>query len=368
MEEISNDQDRLWIERILSWLPISYLSLSYILFIILFAIYILFDEKLSGLDLSDRDQLLGAFFSSLIIPFEIATIKIMMDGAREQFRYLDQIFNKSQPKFNELLGCKILEKKFNYILFLIFVGFPLFLCKYDGFPFYEINGDNKFYLGLDIYANSLLIISIYLFCILSWKCLNIQLLFGMGSRALEGNLQSYNLLILRRKIVPVRNYFLFVLILFITCVSILNVSILAATTDEDYAIEDRGQPSLQTDLSIISLGIILFFAVALTLKSLKDAQSIIDNGINQKMDLIDKTIEDYSIKIKNMFEDDSDKGKNEEEKIRRENLQKILELQQKEWDKITQEKTGLNFMEGLKEAGAFVVSIIIPILSFLISK
>ncbi len=363
MEDISKKQDHLWIERVLSWLPISYPYFIYISFLILFSVYIYFDEKISWLDLSDRYQLLGAFFSSLIIPFEILTIKIMLDGARERFSYLDAIFRKSQSKFKESFGSKILEKKANYLLFLFFVGLPLFFCKFEGFPFYEINKENINYLGLDLYSNLLLIISIYLLCILSWHFLNIYFLFNIESSNLEGRLQPYNLVILRRKIIPVRNYFLMILILFITCISIFNVSLLTATADEDVINEDSDQASLQTYLSIISLGILLFFAVALTLKSLKDAQNIVDNAINQKMDLIDKTIEAYSSEMKAILENNC-----EERKSQSENLQKMLELKQKDWEKITQEKTGLNLKESLKEGGAFIVSIIIPIISFMITK
>lgn len=363
MEEISKNQDYIWIERVLSRLPISYLSFTYILFIILFSIYIYFDKNISWLDLSDRYQLLGAFFSSLIIPFEIFTIKIMLDGAREEFSHLDAIFRKSQSKFKESLGSKIPEKKNNYLLFLFFVGLPLFFCKFDGFPFYEINKENIYYLGLDIYSNLSLIFSIYLLCILSWQAINIYFLFNIESKNLEGSLHPYNPAILRRNIIPVRNYFLMVLILFITCISIFNVSLLTATTDEDATNENNDQASLQTYLSIISLGTLFVFAVALTLKGLRDAQNIIDNAINQKMDQIDKTIEAYSRKIETILENNCEEKKNQSD-----NLQKMLELKQKDWEKINQEKTGMNLKESLKEVGAFIVSIIIPIISFMISK
>jgi hypothetical protein len=363
MEEISKNQDLLCIERVLSWLPISYLSFAYILFIILFSIYIFFDKNVSWLDLSDRYQLLGAFFSSLLIPFEIVTIKMILDGARERFSYLDAIFSKSQTKFKESLGLKILEKKTNYLLFLFFVGLPLFFCKFEGFPFHEINKENIYFLGLDIYSSFLLIISIYLLCMLSWNIINIYLLFNIGSKNLEGRLQTYNLTILRRRIIPVRNYFLMVLILFITSISIFNVSLLTATADEDATTENASQTSLQTYLSIISLGTLLFFGVVLTLRGLRDAQNIIDNAIGQKMDQIDKTIEACSSKMETLLDNNNEEGNSQSE-----NLQKIMELQQKEWEKITQEKTGLNLKESFKEAGAIVVSIIIPIISFMISK
>jgi len=363
MEDISKTQDHLWIERVLSRLPISYLFFNYILFIILFSVYIFFDENISWLDLSDRYQLLGAFFSSLIIPFEILTIKIMLDGAREQFSYLDAIFCRSQSKFRELLGSNILENKTNYLLFLFFVGLPLFFCKFEGFPFYEIAKGNIYFLGLDIYGNSLLIISIYLLCILSWHTLSIYFLFNLECKNLEGRLQPYNLAILRRKINPMRHYFLIVLILFITCISIFNVSLLTAIAEEDTTTENAGQISLQTYLSIISLGMLLFFGVVLTLRGLKDAQNIIDNAIGQQMDHLDKVIETCSRKIETLLDTNSEEGR-----IQYENAQKIMELRQKEWEKITQEKTGLNMKESFKEVGAIIVSIIIPIISFIISK
>lgn len=102
--------------------------------------------------------------------------------------------------------------------------------------------------------------------------------------------------------------------------------------------------------------------IALTLNSLRNSQSIVDNAVDYNMELIDRRIRNTSVEIKALLEDESKKDNKEYD-----NLQKILELQQKEWDKISQERTGLNLKESLKEAGAFVASILIPIISFLIT-
>lgn len=356
MKEESNDWNWIWIERFIPSVPISYFSLSYILFIIISSIYVFFDMKVSWLDLSDLYQFLATFFTSLLIPFEIMAIKLMLDGVRERFGVLCSYFKNSQGQLNEPIKKLVFDKKINYFIVLLIIGFPLFLCRFDGFPYYHINSDDINYLGLDLYRIFLLTISICLLCLLFWIFINIHISFAMISKKVRRDAQDYNIAILNRKIIPVRNYFLIILLIFMIGFSIFNASIIVEPIDEDKMYK------IQASLSLILMSFLFLIGIALTLNSLRNAQSIVDNAVDYKMDQIDRRIRNTSVEINALLE-----GKSKKDNKESDNLQKILELQQKEWDKISQERTGMNLKESLKEACAFVASILIPIISFLIT-
>lgn len=252
MKEESNDWNWIWIERFIPSVPISYFSLSYILFIIILSIYVFFDMKVSWLDLSDRYQFLATFFTSLLIPFEIMAIKMMLDGGRERFGVLCSYFKDSQGQLNESIRNFVFDKKNNYFVFLLIIGLPLFWCRFDGFPYYQINSDDINYLGLDIYINFLLIISISLLCLLSWIFINIHLSFAMISKKVRRDAQDYNIAILNRKIIPVRNYFLIILLIFMISFSIFNASIIVEPIDEDKMYQ------IQASLSLILMSFLFF--------------------------------------------------------------------------------------------------------------
>lgn len=193
----------IWIEKFIPTIPISYFLLSYILFIIILSIYMFFDENVDWMDLSDCYQFLAAFFTSLLIPFEIFAIKLMLDGARGRFGLLCSYLSDSQARLRDPTSPQVFGKKNNYLTILLFIGLPLFLCKFDGFPYYSNNKDNINFLGLDIYEILLLFISICLLCLLCWIFINIHLTFGIMSKKLVIDAQEYNIAILRRKIMPV---------------------------------------------------------------------------------------------------------------------------------------------------------------------
>jgi hypothetical protein len=342
------DRNWLWIEWLSDNLPMPLFFFAYLLFIILISIYMFFDTKTIYIDLhKDQQQLVQALFTSFLIPFELISIKFLLDGSRDKFYHLDVVFQKSQSYFHKLLREKILEQKLNYMLLFLLVGLPLFSLGYSGLSYYVPNGP-YIYPAIDIYNNLLLAISIYLLCVVLWYFFNIYWTFHMASEFLNGKLLNYNIIILRRKIIFIRNFFLSILLIFIITISSFYLSSMKTN---------------QVDFYNYFLLFLFLLGIISTVIALKDAQNIVERAIDQKMDWIDETIECSRIKIELIPENESEKSKRELEK-----LQKTIEFQQKEWDVISQQKVGFGFREGIKEAGAFIVVTIIPILSFLISN
>lgn len=339
----------IWVVRVISRFPVNYFVLSYFLFLILFLIFLFFSTKTSWLDLSNPDVLLVVLVSSIIIPFELAGVKLQMDGSKNLFRDLDRLFSNSNSGFYESLRQRFKESGRNYLLLMLSVGLPLVALSWSGLNFYMKEGDNPFNLGLDIYYNLVLLLIIYFLCIIIWIKINTYWAFHTASKNLERHLLTYNVLILRRKLVAVRSYFLLVLLYYIFCVSLINIALF-------------GLIGLEITFNAVFLIMLFIFGVALTFGNLNDTQRIIDAAIEQKLSNIDYRLEENLTKMRIMLVEGSENYKEEIDR-----LQKIIDLQRMEWDKISQEKTGLDIIQALKEAGAFVISMIMPIISFIIS-
>jgi hypothetical protein len=343
------DRNWLWVEDVMDRSPLPWFFFAYMLFIALFSIYMFFDTQTITINLYiNHKQLSQAFFTSFLIPFELISVKILLDGSRGKFYRLDSIFQRPQSSFYKLLKEKIIEQKLSYFLLFLLIGLPLFLLGWSGLSYYKDNSDNYIYLLIDIYNNLLLIISIYLFCVILWIFINIYWSFHIACELLDGNLSKYNIVILQRKILSARNFFLTMLLIFIITISSLYMS----TMNTDYIIFNN-----YFLLALFLLGMVS------TAIALSDAHNIGERAIDQKMERIDGTIESARREMESITENELAESKKKVEK-----LQKIIDLQQKDWDRITQEKIGLGLRENIKEAGTFIVSTVIPILTFLISK
>jgi hypothetical protein len=349
MAENTNVEDWIWVERVLSRFPINYFVLSYFLFLILFSLFLFFGANSGAwLDLSNPGVLLVVLVSSFIIPFELAGIKLQMDGSKDLFLYLDTLFGNSKSRFYESLRKGMLESGRNYMLLMLSVGLPLVALSWHGLNFYMKQRGNPFNLGLDIYYNFVLLLTIYLLCIILWIKINTYWAFHNSSKELEGHLLDYNVFILRKKLISVRSYFLIALIFYILCISLINISLFGFGHEITF--------------NAVFLIMLFLFGAALTLGNLNDTQRIIAAVIEQQLDSINVSLEDNSTKMRSILAEGSENYKDEIDR-----LQKIIDLQRMEWDRISQEKAGLNTLEALKEAGAFIITIIIPIISFIIS-
>jgi hypothetical protein len=178
---------------------------------------------------------------------------------------------------------------------------------------------------------------------------NISSVFKKASMDLSGNLAIFNSIILQRLLNPLRNYFFALLLILITCISLFNISIAG------FALINYQSAMLL--LLITSIG------VYLTYRGLSGIQRIIELAINEKLEIINGSIEQNMIKLKLMLETKNEEKNNEIDKI-----QKIIAIEEKEWEKITNVKNNNTIKESLREAGIFIITIMIPIISFLISS
>jgi hypothetical protein len=372
----SPESDKLlWIERALIKSPFVTFLFAYLLFIAIFSIYMYFDTKTTFLDLTKFKHLLPALFSSFIIPFELIAIEILSNGSRTEFRKLDTFFRRSQSNFYSLLREKIIDQKFNYFLLFLLIGLPLILLGwsfdffdaknftwYDGknYLWYDNNtwSGSLFallgfeheldYLAIDILNNLLLIISILLFCIILWIFIIIYWSFHLSCEKMTSDLSKYNIIIMQRKVIFVRNFFLLMLLTFTITISSLYLS------------------AMNTDYTIFNnyfLLVLFILGMVSTTIALRDAYSIVERAADQKMEHIDGAIENARAKMESFERIESDEGKRELEK-----LQKSIDIHQTEWDRVIQQRVGFSLKENIKEVLVFVLGTIIPIITFLISN
>lgn len=290
------------------------------------------------------DQLYKVLISCSFIPVGLVGIRLLLNESRDIFCYLDDIFAKSQSAFSVVFRNGIGDIK-SFILLAISIGLPIAFLTWNGLEYYDIGPQ---FLAVDIYNYLILWLTIFLLCIILWIQINASLAFHRSAESLKGQLQNYNILILLRKLELVRGYFLRSLIYFTIFIALINLSILGLKVEVTY--------------SAVFLILLLIFGVSLTLRGLNDTQRIVDVAAEENLEAINNSLEENSNKLLSMLMAVSEVNKDEVER-----LQKIIELKKKEWDNITQIKVGLNLTATLKEVGTFMISIIIPIISFLIS-
>lgn len=315
------------------------------------SIYFFLDSMVYCLDLSSNpDQLYKVLISCSFIPVGLVGIRLLLNESLDIFFYLDGIFNKSQSAFSVSFRNGIRDIK-TFIILALSIGLPIVFLTWNGLPYYDIGPENPFerpqFLAVDIYDYLILWFTIFLLCIIIWIQINASLAFHRASESLKGQLQNYNLLILLKKLELVRNYFHRYLIYFTIFIGLINLSILGLKVEITY--------------SAVFLILLFIFGVSLTLRGLNDTQRIINAAAEENLDAINNSLVEKSNRLLSIL------AGSEENKDEAERLQKIIELKKKEWDNIAQIKVGLDMTATLKEVGTFMISIIIPVISFLIS-
>jgi hypothetical protein len=352
------DDDLLWIGRLIKKSPLPPLLLSYLLFILIFGIYLYLDSRTERLTLYSGNILLWSgyqvLFTSILIPFELIAIVFLLNASRDEFKKMDLLFSGSRSEFYGLFNKKIIGQELNYFFLLLLIGIPLIFLGWSGLRFYNLDG-SSIHLAIDIFNNLLLIISVYLFCIIFWTFINIYWVFHLSSSGLDENLTKYNTLILRRKIMSVRNFFTINLLIFIITISALYIS------------------SMKTEYIVFNnyflVGLFLFAMIS-TVIGIRDAHGIIEKVIDHKLYFLNNNIESARMKLDSIADDDSSIGVSEskDRNIEADKLGKMIETYEKDWDRTIKENTGLDLKDSVKEAGTFLVSIIIPMLTFLIGN
>jgi hypothetical protein len=350
----------IWIERMIRKFPLPSFLFGYILFISLFVIYLYLDSKTDRLTLYSGNTLLWSayqvLFTTILIPFELIAIEFLLNDSRNEFKKLDLLFSGSQTKFYKLLSEKITDQRLNYILLLILIGFPLIILGWSGLTFFKLDHNNiRIHLAIDILNNLLLIISIYLFCVILWIFINIYWAFHSSCRSLSEDLSKYNILIIQRRIVSIRNFFITILLIFIVAISALYIS----SMNTKYIVFNN--------YFLIALFLIAMISAAI---GIKDAHGIIEKVIDQKLYFLDINVKAARMELESITKDETNIAESEsaKRKIKTEKLEKMIELYEKDWDRITKEDVGLTLKDSIKEASAFVIGTIIPIMTFLISN
>jgi hypothetical protein len=355
MAEISGEGNRIWVDEIFLKLPISHFAVSYLVFLFILFIYIYIDMNTNSINLqSNSNQLIGALVTSFLIPFEFSGINLLIKGASKRFLYLDDTFRKSQSKFYESLTRKMAHQSVNYLFLLLFVGLPLALLSLmswgeNGFSDIIKNNISEYTIPivLDLINCVLLFVSISFFCAIVLIIINIYCSFHTSVRDLKDSLSAYNTSILKRKLLSIRTYFLMTQLFMMICVAMINISIFGT--------------KFRPELSAIFLLILFLFTIALTLLGLTDAQDILDIAIDKKMDRMNAILEESSRKMSSLVENGLKKGDKDVD-----TLQEIIEFQQKDLEKIFQERIGFNIKDSFKGAAAFIASTVIPIASFIV--
>jgi hypothetical protein len=268
----------------------------------------------------------------------------LLERSREDFNYLDASFANSQNRFLGVLKGTMLDQFKTYVFFILCIGILLAILSWNGLPYNDFNPENRFYLGFDIYNYLIQIITIYLLCMILWIQINIVLAFHRASKDLVEYPTSYNIFILRRNVEQIRRDFFVFLLYFIICISIINISFFGF--------------NLIAPFNAAFLIMLFILGAIPIIQGINYTQTVMNKILKKMLDSSSNSLEKNKNRMMSLLAENSENGMDESNK-----LQKTLDIQQKDLELLAQLKMGFD----LREAGTFVVSIIIPIISFIIS-
>jgi hypothetical protein len=114
--------------------------------------------------------------------------------------------------------------------------------------------------------------------------------------------------------------------------------------------------------STVFMILLLILGASLAYIGLKDTQRIIDSTLEHKLEMIKDNLERNSQKLVELA---LSEDPNENAKVER--LQKIIELQRTERDECIKKKKEVDVWNIFKQASTFIITVVIPIISFTIS-
>jgi hypothetical protein len=154
----------------LNTFPRSYPVISYFLFIILYAIYIFLGTTVESFHLEDIWTDLGALTKSLLIAYQLAFIKFLLNNSEAIFKDLDSMYENTL--FSTQFNKRSLRGSYWYLI-IIFLSIIIPFLKRDPLQFSAVDPGNTWAFGLDIYNFFLELISLTLFSIILWLVIDI---------------------------------------------------------------------------------------------------------------------------------------------------------------------------------------------------
>jgi hypothetical protein len=338
---MANQANWTWLERVIRRIPLPKPVIYNFTFITIYLIYYFFSTKVFWFEwnIYHNFQSLAA---SILIAYLLGGTQFLLDKMRDTLKYIDILNNSDSNDFYAKLEERFTKSYVNRILLEIFVIGPFIILSWGILPYQELEPNNKWAMGLDIYGYLLLFFILFLFSEILWILINSIWSLNDISISPNGLILETDVFSTVLKLKPLRNFLLIFIFIYFLAIALAIITYLG--------------PSNVFPYEIVFFAALLLAGVALFFIGLEAIQGIIDRQVENELDILNKK----RVELRELFMSAISRGKPLDKNDEMNNISVALAFVQKE-------KTDL--MEFNKRAyditsiSIFIVSFLIPLVT-----
>ena len=359
-EKIQVDQTNWnWLEALMKRIPANYLLVSYLLFILLFAIYYIFNWQVRDFHwLIQTPNYFGyemryitqSLIQSILVPYLMAGLIYLSGKTRDTFRYVDLLHDGSKDYYFERIQARVTGYRGYHLLMLLSVLIPFIFMSWGQRSYHGLGNqywtweDYCWAWGLDIYSYLLSFLILVLLTELLWLMANIVWSINEIGCIADIFSRSVDVFGIGMKLKPLKNFFLIFIVYYFVAIAMIIYTYLSPY--EPISIEPIYY------MVLLALGAILFVA------GLEAIQRIINCRVEIELDRLNiKHAEQHKRLMDMVLNEGSDSRANNMDSI-----SSVLEIIRNERESLLLTKRRAY---DLASVSLFISSFLIPLLTML---
>lgn len=333
-----------WLEVLIERMPVNYLLASYLLFILLFFIYYLFNLIVIVFQWQNNMwYVLQSSAQCFLIAYLMAGLIYLSEMTRETFKHIDQLYGNLQEEFFDKIEERVTGARNYHLMLLLSVVAPFIIMSWGQLPYYEWEPDN-WALALDIYNYVLSFLILALLTELLWLMANIVWSINEIG-CVSGNFSAaFDVFGIGMKLRPLRNFFLIFIVYYFIAIALVIYTYVSPTGDISY------EP--------IYFAVLLLIGGVLFVAGLEAIQRIINCRVENELDLLNKRRDEQH---RRLFKSVSS-GNSSEKTGEIEFISRVLDIIQKERESLLQINRRAYDIASIS---LFISSFLIPLLTLL---
>jgi hypothetical protein len=281
-EKLSGESARWnWLESLMARIPANYLLVSYLLFVLLFAIYIQFSREVflfrwiisTKYLLYDTRLIVQSLAQSFLIPFLFVGIVYLSRKTRETFRYIDMLHGSQDNYYYNRIQSRVTDACGYHLLILLSLIIPFLMMSWGRWD-YHLREEGYWAWGLDIFNYLLSFLILALLTELLWLMANIVWSVNEIGCVSEASSMTIDVFGIGIKMRPLRNFFLIFIVYYFMAIALI--------------IGTYASPSGRITLEPIYFIVLLILGGILFIAGLEAIQRIINCRIEVELEVLNK--------------------------------------------------------------------------------
>jgi hypothetical protein len=341
-----------WPEALMERMPANYLLVSYLLFILLFAIYYLFSWQIFSFNWLIRTEhvlvyemryISQSLAQSVLVPYLIAGLIYLSGKTKDTFRYVDLLHGDSQNDYFDRIEARVTGAKGYHLLLFLSVVVPFAMISWGQWDYHQ-REDGYWAWGLDIYSYLLSFLILALLTELLWLMANI--VWSVNEIGCTAGVfsKSVDVFGIGMKLRPLRNFFLIFIVYYFVAIALIIYTYLSPSDKVSF------QPIYFTVL--LAVGGVLFVA------GLEAIQRIINCRVENELDSLNRKHAEQDKRLMDVVQDEEDDRTAGEIDC----ISNVLDIIRKERESLLQVNRRAY---DVASVGLFISSLLIPLLTML---